>query len=96
MPIAEPPEPKHALHSGAREVKTQTLTVVIVDAGDGWFAARIDGAPGVFGQGRTVEEARRDVLSALHDVTWEPTLPERLLYRLRSLRVELRDRLLAH
>jgi predicted RNase H-like HicB family nuclease len=69
------------------------LTVLIAPA-DGWYAARVDGAPGVFGQGRTPEEARRDVLSALHDLVYEPTLAERVLFWLRSFRVELRDRLL--
>ena len=64
--------------------------LVIEETDDGWFAARIEGT-GAFGEGRTRDEARRNVFSALHDLSYEPTLPERILYRLRSLRADLRD-----
>jgi predicted RNase H-like HicB family nuclease len=72
--------------------ETERLTLVIEKTDEGWFAARIEGK-GAFSQGRTRDEARRNVLSALHDLVYEPTLPERALYRLRSLRADLRDRL---
>jgi len=56
------------------------LTVVIEDAGDGWWAARIPELPGAHGQGRTVEAARLSVLDALHELTHEPTPAERWAY----------------
>jgi predicted RNase H-like HicB family nuclease len=95
MPVAEPPQADEAPH-----VTRRRLEVVVDQADGGWYAARIDGfgpeAPGVFGQGRTPDEAERDALSALHDLVYRPTRSERLLYRLRSGRAHLRDRLLAH
>jgi predicted RNase H-like HicB family nuclease len=68
----------------------EQLTIVIEPVEDGWWMARIEGTEAI-SQGRTREEARRNVLSALHDLVHEPTLAERLLYRLRALRADLRD-----
>jgi predicted RNase H-like HicB family nuclease len=66
--------------------ETETLTIVYEDGGDGWVSAQIAELPAAVSQGRTRAEAKANVISALHDLTHEPTLPERLLYRARSLR----------
>jgi predicted RNase H-like HicB family nuclease len=75
----------------APQAESEQLTITIERSDDGWYAARIEQIPEAFGQGRTPEAARRDVLSALHDLVYEPTLPERVLYQLRSWRADLRD-----
>ena len=71
----------------------QHLDVVIEPAPDGWWAARIEGIEGmgVFGQGRTPQEARRDAASALADLLYAPSRAERLLYRFRRLYANARD-----
>jgi predicted RNase H-like HicB family nuclease len=43
------------------------LTIVYEPDEDGWIAVSIPEVPGVFSQGRTREEAREMVLSALND-----------------------------
>jgi hypothetical protein len=88
MPVAD-------AHDHAAETETEQLLLVIEPTEDGWYAAHIEGT-GAFGQGRTQDEARRNVLAALHDLAEEPTWAERVLYRLRSLRADLRDHLPAH
>jgi predicted RNase H-like HicB family nuclease len=67
------------------DTDTETLTILYEEAEDGWIAARIEEVPAAISQGRTREEARANVISALHDLTNEATLAERALYRLRSL-----------
>lgn len=67
------------------DTEHDTLTIVYEDAGDGWVTAQIAEVPAAISQGRTRAEARANVISALHDLTHEPTLPERLLYRMRAL-----------
>jgi predicted RNase H-like HicB family nuclease len=62
-----------------------TLTIRYEDGGDGWITAQIAEVPAAISQGRTREEARANVISALHDLTHEPTLAERLENRLRYL-----------
>jgi len=47
---------------------TLNLTVHFEDAGDGWVTATIPEVPGAISQGRTREEARRNVLDALQTV----------------------------
>jgi hypothetical protein len=69
----------------AESVNTETLTILYEDAPDGWVAVRIADVPAAIAQGRTREEARANVISALYDLTHEPTWPERTLNRLRSL-----------
>jgi predicted RNase H-like HicB family nuclease len=83
VPVADAPH--------AREV--EHLDIVIESTDDGWWAAHIEGIEntGVFGQGRTPEEARRDVLTALYDVIHEPTPAERVLYRLHRWYANARD-----
>ena len=63
----------------------ETLTILYDAAEDGWVAARIAEVPAAISQGRTREEARANVIAALHDLTHEPTIAERAVYRLRSL-----------
>ena len=49
-------------------VADEHLTIHIESAGDGWFVARIAEVPGAISQGRTPEEARANVVAALHDL----------------------------
>ena len=63
----------------------ETLTFIYEDAEDGWVAVRIAEVPGAISQGRSREEARANVIAALHDLTHEPTVAERALYWVRSL-----------
>ena len=48
--------------------ETVVLTVRYEDAGDGWVMATIPEVPGAISQGRTREEARRNVIDALQTV----------------------------
>ena len=41
------------------------LTILYEDGDDGWIVAAIPAIPGVLSQGRTKEEARKNVLDAL-------------------------------
>ena len=50
-------------------VDAEHLTIHIEDAGDGWSVARIAEEPAAISQGRTPEEARANVIAALHDLT---------------------------
>lgn len=47
---------------------TLQLTIVFEDGGDGWIVASIPEVPGALSQGRTREEARENVLDALHGI----------------------------
>jgi hypothetical protein len=69
----------------------QNLTIRIEETGEGWFHAQIEEIPEAISQGRTREEAWRNVLSAVYDLVHRPTLGERLRYRLRALLADLRD-----
>ena len=75
-------------------VGDEHLTIHIEDAGDGWFLARIEEEPGAISQGRTREEARRNVTAALHDLTDPDARPadalERIRIRLEGVRRRLR------
>jgi len=44
------------------------LTIVYEDAGDGWITTSIAEVPGANSQGRTREEARANVIDALHGI----------------------------
>ena len=44
------------------------LTVVFEDGEDGWVVASIPEVPGALSQGRTRDEARENVIDALHGV----------------------------
>ncbi len=44
------------------------LTIVYEDAGDGWVVASIPEVPGALSQGRTRQEARENVIEALHGI----------------------------
>ncbi len=45
--------------------ETMDLTIVYEDGDDGWIVVSIPAVPGVLSQGRTREEARKNVLDAL-------------------------------
>jgi predicted RNase H-like HicB family nuclease len=47
---------------------TVQLTIRYRDAGEGWIMARVAEVPGATSQGRTHEEARRNVIDALRTV----------------------------
>jgi predicted RNase H-like HicB family nuclease len=42
------------------------LTIVYEDGEDGWIVASVSEVPGVHSQGRTPQEARANVIDALH------------------------------
>jgi predicted RNase H-like HicB family nuclease len=44
------------------------LTIVYEDGGDGWIVASVPEVPGVHSQGSTREEARTNVIDALHGI----------------------------
>jgi predicted RNase H-like HicB family nuclease len=44
------------------------LTIVYEDGEDGWIVASVPEVPGVHSQGRTREEARANVIDALHGI----------------------------
>lgn len=44
------------------------LTIVYEDAGDGWIMASVPEVPGANSQGRTRQEARENVIDALHGI----------------------------
>lgn len=44
------------------------LTIVYEDAGDGWITASIAEVPGANSQGKTREQARANVIEALHGI----------------------------
>jgi predicted RNase H-like HicB family nuclease len=70
------------------DTEHETLTIVYEGGEDGWVTAQIAEVPAAISQGRTRAEARANVISALHDLTHEPTLPERLANRARALLAE--------
>ncbi len=45
-----------------------SLTIVFESGDDGWIVASIPEVPGVHSQGKTREEARENVIDALHEV----------------------------
>ncbi len=44
------------------------LTIVYEDGEDGWVVASVPEVPGVHSQGRTRDEARTNVIDALHGI----------------------------
>lgn len=44
------------------------LTIVYEDADDGWITASVAEVPGANSQGRTREQARENVIDALHEI----------------------------
>jgi hypothetical protein len=72
----------------ATAIGTQHLTIHFEDTGDGWITARIEEQPAAISQGRTQEEAYANVLDALHDLTHEPTLSERVANAVQARVVE--------
>jgi predicted RNase H-like HicB family nuclease len=44
------------------------LTIVFEPEEDGWIVASVPEVPGVHSQGKTREEARENVISAMHDI----------------------------
>lgn len=68
----------------------EQLSIELVDTGNGW-SARIEGT-GAISQGRTREEARRNVLAALFALEHDPRPLERLAWRLQALIDSLRQR----
>jgi predicted RNase H-like HicB family nuclease len=48
--------------------ETLTLTIVFEAGDSGWIVASIPEVPGTHGQGRTRDEARENVIDALHGI----------------------------
>ena len=48
--------------------ETLRLTIVYEDGGDGWVVASTPEDPGARSQGRTRQEARENVIDALHGI----------------------------
>jgi predicted RNase H-like HicB family nuclease len=48
--------------------ETLRLTIVYEDADEGWILAEIPEVPGALSQGRTRDEARANVIDALHGI----------------------------
>lgn len=48
--------------------ETLSLTIVYEDAEDGWVVASIPEVPGAHSQGHTREQARENVIDALHGI----------------------------
>jgi predicted RNase H-like HicB family nuclease len=67
------------------ETDIETFTVRYEDVENGWVSAQIEEVPAAISQGRTRAEARANVISALRDLTQDPSWDERLLYRARAL-----------
>jgi hypothetical protein len=63
----------------------ETLTILYEDGSDGWVTAQIAEMPAAMSQGRTRSEAKANVISALHDRTHPPTVPERMRNRVHAL-----------
>jgi predicted RNase H-like HicB family nuclease len=70
------------------EPHTDHLTIQYTQNEDGWITAQIEEIPAAVSQGATQEDAYRNVLEALHDLTHEPTPLERLAYALQARLVE--------
>lgn len=64
----------------------QEMTIIYEPGASGWFVATIPEIPGAFSQGKTREEARENVLDALHELM---TARRELALRERSLNAEL-------
>jgi hypothetical protein len=64
------------------------LTVLYSTNEDGWVTAQIAEYPAAISQGRTEHEAWTNVLDALHDLTHQPTLAERIASTLQARIVE--------
>jgi predicted RNase H-like HicB family nuclease len=69
----------------------EQLTIELVDTGEGWWSARIEGT-GAISQGRTRDEARRNVVAALFALEHDPRPLERLAWRLQALIDNVRQR----
>jgi hypothetical protein len=67
----------------AHHEETERLTIFYEEAESGWIAARIEEYPAAISQGRSREEARANVISALRDLTHRPSAAQRLATRLR-------------
>lgn len=68
--------------------ETDVLTIDLEAAEGGWWTARILEEPGAISQGPSREQARANVLDALHDLRHEPTPTERVVYAIQARVVE--------
>lgn len=56
------------VHTSRAMSERLQLTIVYEDIGDGWMMASVPEVPGANSQGRTREEARENVIDALHGI----------------------------
>lgn len=56
--------------------RTEHLTILFEEAENGWVAARIEEVPAAISQGRSYDEARANVIDALHDLLDRRSQPD--------------------
>jgi hypothetical protein len=64
------------------------LTIVYTENEDGWVTAQIVEVPEAISQGASRHEAWVNVLDALHDLTHEPGIAERIAFTVQARIVE--------
>jgi hypothetical protein len=79
--MPETPEPS--------SIEPARLTITYTENEDGWVTAQVVEYPAAISQGRTQDEAWLNVLDALHDLTHEPTLAERIAFAIEAGLAEL-------
>jgi hypothetical protein len=67
------------------------LTINYTENEDGWVTAQVAEYPAAISQGATRHEAWVNVLDALHDLTHEPTLVERVAFTIEARLAELSE-----
>ena len=68
----------------AGSVDPARLTIAYTENDDGWVTAQVVEYPAAISQGATRHEAWVNVLDALHDLTHEPTLAERVAFTVQA------------
>jgi hypothetical protein len=74
---------------GPGSVEPAQLTITYTENDDGWITAQVAEYPAAISQGPTRHEAWVNVLDALHDLTHEPTLTERVAFTVEARLAEL-------
>lgn len=77
--------------SHPRNAEHELLDIELVDTGEGWWTARIEGT-GAVSQGRTRDDARRNVVAALFALEHQPRPLESIAWRLQALIDNARQR----
>jgi hypothetical protein len=72
-------------------VELAQLSITYTENEDGWVTAQVVEYPAAISQGATRHEAWVNVLDALHDLTHEPTLAERVAFTAEARLAELKE-----